>query len=90
MNTSHFGKEAYDVLLKVTDVEGATKTRTRLLSKSIVFEGVKSKTAFFVGDEITLRYREEMGPRNFEAEVTVAHESFADLLLLLEKPASEI
>lgn len=80
MNTSRYRENAFDVLIDVQDVEGPQKLSLKLLSKRIVFEGVHSEKPFFVHDEICFRYREELGPRNFEIETVTEHTSFVDAL----------
>lgn len=81
MNASRYRENAFDVLLNVQDVEGPQKLSLKLICRRIVFEGVHSEKPFFVHDEISLRYREELGPRNFEVETVTEHRNFVDILL---------
>ena len=85
MNMSRYGENAFDVLLLVQDVDGPQKLQLKMLCKRIVFEGVHSEKPFFVGDVISFRYREELGPRHFDVEAATEHTSFADIILSVKQ-----
>lgn len=84
MNKSRYAENAFDVLLDVQDVDGPQKLKSKMLCKRMVFEGVTADTPFFVGDEISFRYREELGPRHFDVETQSEHISFTDMLSAFE------
>lgn len=90
MNASHLTKNAYDVLLKVTSAEGHPKITKEMINNKVVFEGVLADTPFFVGDEISFRYRDELGPRCFEAKVLTSHPKFVELASLMENSVSDL
>lgn len=87
MNSSRFVDGAFDVLLDVQDVDGPQKLKLKLLCKRVLFEGVRSDKPFFVRDQISLRYREEMWPRHFEVETQTGHISCTDVILAEEEDA---
>ena len=90
MNASHLTKNAYDVLLKVTSAEGHPKITKEIIDHNMVFEGVFAGTPFFVGDEISFRYRDEFGPRRFEAKVLTSHPRFTELSSLIDSSVDEM
>ena len=84
MNPSRFREKAYDLLLDVQEVDAPTKIKVAMLCKEIVFEGVYCNEPFFVGDEISFRYREDLGPRCFEAKVLYPHKLFVNMTSMIE------
>ena len=89
MSVSHFNENSFDVLLAVQNVDGSQRLKSKLLSKRLVFEGVHTNKPFFVGDTISLCYRDELGPRYFDVIQQPEYSTFTDVLLV-EKNVVEI
>ena len=83
MNPSRFLKKRYDLLLDVQEVDAPSKVKEAMLCKRIVFEGIYCDEPFFVGDEISFFYREDLGPRRFKAKVLSSHQLFVNMTSML-------